>query len=306
MEEDLIKNLIESENGGFDTNNIIEFFNNEDNFTELFKHKTIICKLRNTETQNIQKAGAIPEYIKKLDDERTKLLGLLWQKNTMMQMKTQYNKIEERIKYILNKYKFKKKYNIIIIKPKNKLNISNVYNDYLDFYKKNNKNTYINTFPKYSTKKTIIFIPYIFKKFIEKFTQITQYIMHIIDNYVIEGGSIILDLILICENNELKSKYIDFIKNLCKKFKKIDIVMVKELSSRRPEGCIILQNKTNNNNLCEDNLIDTKIQKFINKNEYFLYKNSIIYNNLLKFELLNSKDDALILYNKLNYYVSKK
>jgi hypothetical protein len=296
--EDLINNLIEPGNKGLESNKIIEYFDNDDNFTQLFKHKTIICKLRNTETQQ---GGAVPDNIKNLDNERARLLSIIWQKNTLLQ----YNKIKERIEYILNKYKFKKKYNVIIIKPTNKLIMSNIYIDYFNNHFNNSKNTYVNTVPKDRAKRTIIFIPHIFTKFIEKFTQIAEYIMYIIDNCVIDGGTLILDLILICENSDLKPKYIDFIRKLCKKFKKIDIIVVKEISSRRPEGCIILQNKTNNN-LYEDHLLDKKIQKFINKNEYYLYKNSILYNNLLKFEILNSKQEAIILYNKINYCFNKR
>jgi len=298
--EDTLKNLIGQDklNLTDEKTKIIEFFNNDDYFMKIFKKKMIICKLRNSTEQNGGKNIDIPNrnlYIQNLDKERLLLLSKLYFKthNT-----TSFADLEMRINIILNKYKFKNNHKTFFIKP---LDINSMTAAYYSYIKKHSF-TYINTIPANKKfKNLLLHIPFTFSMFINKFDYIEKYINFIIINCIKNNGNLIISTVLPCSDNINKTNYINLINNICKNFKKVDLVLVKNLKLVTPLGFIILKKKVATNNLNIDNNIKNKINKFINKVDDFTYNAGIMTNNLIKFELHTSKEELSFLINKLKY-----
>ena len=293
--EDTLKNLI-----GQDTLNltdektkIIEFFNNDDYFMKIFKKKMIICKLRNSTEQNGGKNIQNNELnFQNIDKERLLLLSKLYLKKRNLS----FIDLELRINIILNKYKFKNKYEIFLIKPSNLTLLAAAYFIYIN---KHNF-SFINTIPaKKKFKKLLIHIPFNFGVFINKFDYIEKYINFIINNCIKTNGNLIISIILPCSNNINKTNYINLINNICKNFKKVDLVFIKDLTLIIPLGFIILEKKVSNLNI--DTNIKEKLNKFIYEIDIFTYEVSKLLNNLINFELLTSSENVFMLINKLKY-----
>jgi len=282
--EDIINKLIDSDNVKHETKDTLREYFNDDKILDIYKHKLIKCTITNTKKMS----GGKSDYDLKIENYDSKLLSVLYkyyEKGNLL--KTNTNNI---INYILNKYEFNTEKTTFYI-GENVNNADEVKMDYgikIDYY---------NTFPKENIVCDKIFINFIivYKEIIKKINIIDIYVSYIISKYLKTNGCLIIKIHLLFDNND----FINFIKQLCRKFLYVKIIYAKKLMATSPICYLILYNKSDDM-LFIDNDFNKIIEKYIKKFRKYMLRSFELSIRIIQ---LNTTDYTAykLLFDKIKY-----
>jgi len=278
-----INKLIEINNKKFEDKYILYNYFEDDKILDIYRHKLIECTINNTK-QIIggEQKNKYKNKIKKMDKKILLALYTYYDYNI--------NKIKINLKNIIN----------YILKKYNFDNITTFYiGENITNYENEIKIDYFNTYPKKDITFEKIFISSkirfdTLKKNINIFD---NYISFILSKYLKNNGSMIIRMHLIFDN----SNFINFIKQLCRKFLSINIIYAKKFMQMSPIGYIILHNKSNDI-LCIDNKFNKIIEKYIKKFKKYILKSLELTHKMIQ---LNTVDNNAfeIFCNKIKYKI---
>lgn len=282
--EDIINKLIDSDNVKHETKDTLREYFNDDKILDIYKHKLIKCTITNTKKMS----GGKSDYDLKIENYDSKLLSVLYEyyeKENLLT--TDVNKV---LKYIFDKYEFNTNTTTFYVNEhlSDSPDKENYYNVKIDYY---------NTFPKENIVCDKIFIKFRihYKDFIKKINIIDIYVSYVISKYLKTNGCLIINIPLLFDNSD----FLNFVKQLCRKFLYVKIIYAKRLMQISTGGFIILYNKSDDM-LFIDNDFNKIVEKYIKKFRKYILK---AFELTIRIIQLNTIDKMAYqtLYDKMKY-----
>uniref|UniRef100_A0A6C0DYJ7 Uncharacterized protein n=1 Tax=viral metagenome TaxID=1070528 RepID=A0A6C0DYJ7_9ZZZZ len=284
--EDIINKIVDLDFIKDKSKDTVREYFNDDKILDIFKHKLIKCTITNTKKitggkkneDKINYEDKIKEYDNKL------LISLYVYYENKNPLKIESKKI---INYILNKYGFNTDLTTFYIGENIQYDESDIKIDYYNTYPKEN----------ITFDKIFITIKIIFKEIIKKINIIDNYVSFIISKYLKTNGCLIIKIHLLFDN----SNFINFIKQLCRKFLCVKIAYPKKYMQISPIGYIILYNKSDNI-LFIDTDFNKIIQKYIKKFRKYILKSFELTNKMIQLNIIDNMAYE-VLCNKIKYKI---